>query len=175
MRYLLITLLAFSATARAESFTIEQALERFTLDNHDCAFEAEDIAKRRESATVQTIQDGAKEYQVFKIWCDQGAYNVNTVYYTAGTFSGLQLVQFATPVFGDKDTLQGFGTESMLTNAYFNEKTGVLDFFAKGRGLGDCFAAGQYKLVKGQFVLKKYEVDSACDGKIKPKKIVNFK
>jgi hypothetical protein len=169
-----------SALAATYPFTLDDAISRFSVDfAKDCDFDAHEHwnapEMRREKSFVSTVRVDEQEYQVFNIWCTQGAYNVSSVFYKANRFSGLRQVQFAEPVLDSKDRITGFTTTDMLVNADFSEENLELGFFAKGRGLGDCFTAGTYRFQEGGFVLKKYDVDSACDGRIRPKRIIDYK
>ena len=175
---LLALLLAPTAQA-AYPFTLDEAIARFSVDQAaNCDFESDyegAKAQRLENSTFTLATVGEKQVQVFDIWCMQGAYNVNSVFYLADEFGGLRAVQFASPVLNEKNKVIGFTTESWLTNASFNSANNELSFYAKGRGMGDCFAAGTYKLVDGNFTLKQYLLDATCDGKQNPKKIVDYK
>jgi len=180
---LLTALLALSTPAQADLATVEQAIARFNVDMKDhCDFGFGEDLKRKETAELYTINfpatgdSDAHTVQLFGVWCSQGAYNVNTVYYVATKYTDLALVQFAVPVLGEKDTAVGFSTENMLVNSGFYENNNTLGFQAKGRGMGDCFTDGAYKIERGgSVVLKKYRYDGKCDGKVNPRTIVNFK
>lgn len=167
------------AAQAAYPFTMEEAIARFSVDQAaQCDFETDyegAAARRIEASYVTVVNEGERETQIFSIWCSQGAYNLNSVFYVADQFGGIQAVQFAEPVLNEKQKIVGFSTTNWLTNAGFDAKKNELSFFAKGRGLGDCYVAGTYKFLEGQFLLKRYEVDSKCDGKQNPKKIIDLK
>jgi|GEM_PF-1610612 len=177
---LLSTLILATSAQAAPNFTIDEVITRFSVDlAKQCDFEPEDIANRLKDASVYTVEtkgENKATYQIFELACSHGAYNFNSVYYVGSEYSGLELVQFVEPVLSEKGyKVTGYSTANYLTNAGFEPKTGILGFFAKGRGIADCFNAGSYKFEAGRFVLKTYEVDGECDGKVKPRKIVNLK
>jgi hypothetical protein len=174
-------ILTASAQAAAPAFTVDEVIARFSVDlAKQCDFEAEDIADRLKNASVYTVETKGETspttYQIFELACSHGAYNFNSVYYVGSEYAGLELVQFVEPLVANKTyKVTGYSTVNMVTNSGFEPKNSTLGFFAKGRGLGDCFTSGSYKFEGGRFVLKTYEVDGECDGKIKPRKIVNLK
>jgi hypothetical protein len=173
------------AQAAVPAYTIDQVVERMTTElAGDCQFEADDVTRRRAEAAVYTIKTKATKftpehtYQLFELLCITGAYNEGKVYYVASEYNAPQLVTFAEPVFGAGKkayVIGGFITNRVLLNPGFEPKTMSLGFFAKGRGVGDCFSNGAYKFKDGQFVLKSYSIDNECDGKIKARKILNYK
>jgi len=174
----LVVLYSPSASA-AYPYSLAEVIERVAVDHPSlCLFEADmegSEERRREASSVTTVKEGENEIQLFEIWCSQGAYNVNAVYYLADQSSGLRQQHFAKPVLGPKDRVIGFSADPTLTNSGFDADKKEISFFSKSRGLGDCFHAGRYRFQDGEFVLKNYEVDSACDGRIRPKKIINYK
>lgn len=175
-----LTLLAISGQAHAATFTLDQAIAQAAADQQlNCDFgstEGQDYdAIRKEWSSVTEVKGNGVDYQIFQIYCTAGAYNVNSVFYLGTSiFDKLAPISFADISFDDKGRVNGYTTTDSLTNASV-EANGEGSFFAKGRGLGDCFNSGTYKFDRGQFVLKLYEQDAKCDGKINPKKIVNFK
>lgn len=181
--FALLSALFLTSPAQATpTFTIPQVIARLSVDMAQvCDFQAEDITERLASAAVFNMQGTGEQkgisFQIFELSCNRGAYNFNSVYYVGSDNEGLQLAQFAQPVLGGKNklTITGFASEALLTNSTFTPVTGALGFYAKGRGLGDCFNNGMYRFSNGRFVLKFYETDIACDGKIKPIKIVDYK
>lgn len=180
MLTLIASLIVASSAHAAPSFTVDEVIARFSVDlAKQCDFEPEDIADRLKNTSVYTVEtkgESKATYQIFELACSHGAYNFNSVYYVGNEYSGLELVQFVEPLVASKTyKITGYSTANFLTNSGFEPKTGVLGFFAKGRGIADCFTAGSYKFEAGRFVLKTYEMDSACDGKINPRKILNLK
>ena len=171
---------SYADEPQAPSFTVDQVLERMTTELKDtCDFDEDTVKERPAQVTVHAFQakdyDNVRSYQLFEIPCTRGAYNFGSVYYLADAYGVLKHVTFAEPAVNGKDQIIGFETSELLINSGFEPKTLTLGFFSKGRGLGDCFTSGTYKFVNGRFLLKQYESDQACDGKIRPKKIVNLK
>ncbi len=51
-----------------------------------------------------------------------------------------------------------------LTNASFDPRTGHIAFFDKGRGIGDCGAAGGYAWTGNAFVQTEFSMMGECRG-----------
>lgn len=88
--------------------------------------------------------------------CSRGAYNVTSGFWTVenGAVAAARPVDFP-----------GNGSEkNMLVNAEFEPKTGRISYFAKGRGLGDCGAAGGYAWTGTGFVLTELSMMGECRG-----------
>ena len=97
------------------------------------------------------------ERRLVGLACSRGAYNLTTGFWTVERSD----VAAAKPVVfpqGDGDA------KNMLTNADFDTKTGRLDFFAKGRGIGDCGAAGSYAWTGATFALTGFSMMGECRG-----------
>lgn len=164
----------------APTFTLDQVIERMTAELKDvCDFDEDSVKDRKGNSTVYAFKakdyDNIRDYQLFEMPCTRGAYNFGSAYYLADAYGTLQHVSFAEPAFGPKDEVIGWETSKLLINSGFEPKDLTVSFFSKGRGLGDCFSSGTYKFVDGRFLLKRYDYDGKCDGKINPKKIVNLK
>lgn len=175
-----LTTPSFADEPAAPSFTADQVLARMTAELKDtCDFDEDTVKERPAQVTVHAFQakdyDNVRSYQLFEIPCTRGAYNFGSVYYLADAYGALRHVRFAEPAFGEKDEVIGWETSELLINSGFEPKDLSLSFFSKGRGIGDCFSAGTYRFVNGRFLLKRYDYDGKCDGKINPRKIVNLK
>jgi hypothetical protein len=110
---------------------------------------------------------------LFEIFCFAGAYNVSNVYVLKDEENKLSLVSFAFPTFdvayadGDETetklkrdpAVTGYAASFTLTNPSFDEKTQTLSEYAKWRGLGDAWSAGDWQFREGQFVLTRFEID----------------
>lgn len=97
------------------------------------------------------------ERRLVGIGCSNGAYNLTTGFWLVEGDN----VAAAKPVIfpqGEEDE------ENMLTNAGFDPKTGRLAFFSKGRGIGDCGAAGGYAWTGSAFVQTELSVMGECRG-----------
>lgn len=117
---------------------------------------------------------------LFEIYCMSGAYNTSNLYVLKDAEGKLSLVSFASPTFdvayadGDETetrlkqdpVVTGYSTSFLLTNPSFDEKTLTLSEFAKWRGIGDAWSAGDWQFRDGQFVLTRYEIDPIYDGNL---------
>lgn len=89
--------------------------------------------------------------------CSLGAYNVTSAFWvTEGS-----AVATAKPVIFPQN---GGDAKNMLTNGEFEPKSGRISYFAKGRGIGDCGAAGGYAWTGASFVLTEFMMMGECRG-----------
>lgn len=164
----------------APTFTVDQVIERMTVELKDvCDFDEDSVKDRKANSAVYAFKakdyDNIRDYQLFEMPCTRGAYNFGSTYYLADAYGTLRHLTFAEPSLNDKDIVDGWDTNDTLINSGFQPKDLTVSFFAKHRGLGDCFSSGFYKFVNGRFLLKNFTYDGKCDGKIRPKKIVDLK
>ncbi len=90
--------------------------------------------------------------------CFAGAYNLGYKFY-ADTGYGIEPLAFAE----FSDTLGWHGTTTLI-NPSFDEQTGTLVTFSKGRGLGDCGSSGTWSWAEYGFRLDEYAYKADCDG-----------
>lgn len=89
--------------------------------------------------------------------CSRGAYNVSNAFWMVERDDA----KTATPVVfaqGDGDA------KNTLVNAEFDPKSGRINFFAKGRGIGDCGASGGYAWTGSAFVQTDLSLMGECRG-----------
>lgn len=91
------------------------------------------------------------------LFCSSGAYNFETDFWivTSGNVAKAVPAAFEAP--GQKPA-------NGLVNADFDPQTGTLSFFDKGRGVGDCGAAGKYVWTGKAFALLEYAAMETCRG-----------
>jgi hypothetical protein len=96
------------------------------------------------------------------ISCMRGAYQGATQFWIVenGNISKAYPVAFKEPGRSEKDP----STANELTSPSFDKETGSIGFFAKGRGLGDCGAAGTYVWTGRSFELSEYSALEKCQG-----------
>ncbi len=88
------------------------------------------------------------------LYCGSGAYNILTGYWLVGTGAA----SAARPVkFPQQDS-------HVLINSEYAPTTGQIEFFAKGRGIGDCGTAGNYAWTGSEFVLTALATMETCRG-----------
>lgn len=90
--------------------------------------------------------------------CSRGAYNVTTGFWTVEGGKA----STAKPVAFPEGT--GDDTENMLVNAGFDSATGRLEFFSRGRGIGDCGVFGGFAWTGTEFVLTGLSMMGECRG-----------
>ena len=138
--------------------------------------EVNEISYAREGAAKTDPQQKATLYSFS---CAMAAYNETDVFYLFSDAEGLQRLSFAEPhltykYLDDAETklksmsLAGFTASEELINAGYDAKTQTISSFAKWRGLGDAFSAGQWVFSDGQFILQSYDVDPTMDEKQTP-------
>jgi hypothetical protein len=96
------------------------------------------------------------------IACMRGAYQGSTQFWIVenGNILRASPVAFKEPGRSVKET----STTNELTMPDFDKETGSIGFFAKGRGLGDCGAAGVYVWTGKSFELSEYSALERCQG-----------
>lgn len=89
--------------------------------------------------------------------CYRGAYNFGHAYWLVepGKVAAARRVAFPTPSGKPQDD---------LVNSSYDPATGQLDFFSKGRGLGDCGASGLYAWSGTAFALARWREMGTCRG-----------
>lgn len=159
------------AAARTFAFAaVPGQCDERTADNADYA---------KDAAYALTWKDGygdppaEHKATLYEIYCFAGAYNVSNLYALKDEEGRLSLVSFASPTFdvtyADGDTTEtklkrdpvvtGYATSVFLVNPSFDEKTQTLSQYAKWRGLGDAWSAGDWQFRNGEFVMTRYEID----------------
>lgn len=86
-----------------------------------------------------------------------GAYNLTSAFWlvTGDDVAKARKVVFERP---------GAASDNQLINADFDVSSGKLDFFGKGRGVGDCGSAGSYAWTGTGFTLTSYSEMPECRG-----------
>lgn len=89
--------------------------------------------------------------------CSLGAYNASNAFWIVenGVVAGAKPVEFPWTDDSEKNT---------LVNGEFDPKTGRIDYFAKGRGIGDCGALGGYAWTGTSFALTGFSMMGECRG-----------
>lgn len=89
--------------------------------------------------------------------CWAGAYNYG---YLAFIDDGERIEQ---QYFASFSETLGWSGTNVLVNPYFDEVTGLLSDFYKGRGLGDCGTSGTWRWARWGFKLLEYSAREKCD------------
>lgn len=89
--------------------------------------------------------------------CSLGAYNASNAFWIVenGVVAGAKSVEFP---WGDDSE------KNVLVNGEFEPKTGRIDYFARGRGIGDCGAMGGYAWTGTSFALTGFSMMGECRG-----------
>lgn len=89
--------------------------------------------------------------------CSLGAYNASNAFWIVenGAVASARPVEFPWTDDSEKNT---------LVNGEFDPKTGRIDYFAKGRGIGDCGATGGYAWTGTSFALTGFSMMGECRG-----------
>ena len=89
--------------------------------------------------------------------CSRGAYNVSNAFWMIERGDAKTAKPVVFPQ-GDGDA------KNTLVNAGFDPKSGRINFFAKGRGIGDCGASGGYAWTGNAFVQTEFSMMGECRG-----------
>lgn len=124
---------------------------------------------------------------LYQFFCFAGAYNINAIYYLETELEGAVPVSFAVPSYDvkyvDDDfnaavesiNVRGFTSQYILTNSEFDPEAGEMQNYVLWRGIGDASEGGTWVFDRGNFVLKRYDVDASYDDEMNPERIVEFK
>lgn len=150
----------------------------------------DDRAPQSYTLKYNNQHDGADEpervAQVFRFYCDSGAYNETHIYYLHNDIDGLSEVQFAAPeldVRYENDDFEGkvesvniigYYADERLVNSDFDEASRTITSYSKWRGVGDASSSGTWIFRDGRFTLVKYEVDASYDGEINPETVLDY-
>ncbi len=97
-------------------------------------------------------------HTLYLLPCWAGAYNLGYTAYVADG-NGAGQIYFAT--YSDS---MGWGGQAVLVNPSFDETTGLLSTFAKGRGVGDCGTVGRWQWDEYAFKMLIMRARTACTG-----------
>lgn len=89
--------------------------------------------------------------------CSLGAYNASNAFWIVenGAVATAKPVNF---------TWNDESEKNVLVNGAFDPRTGRIDYFAKGRGIGDCGATGGYAWTGNGFALTSFSMMGECRG-----------
>ena len=113
------------------------------------------------SYSYDTKSDPERSVEYFVVSCPAGAYNTNSMLFRVDRYENrLAPVALALPRLNTKDQVTGWTADVVLGDLNYEEKTGTLTSFSKGRGIGDLYAMGTYRLFEEDVVLVKYFLDN---------------
>ncbi|MEI5665176.1 DUF1176 domain-containing protein [Bosea sp. CCNWLW174] len=114
-----------------------------------------------EDGEMTTKQDMAwrldARRSLVSLTCSLGAYNASNAFWIVenGAVASARPVEFPWTDDSEKNT---------LVNGAFEPKTGRIEYFAKGRGIGDCGALGGYAWTGTGFALTGFSMMGECRG-----------
>lgn len=111
------------------------------------------------SADADQVLPLGDDKELVSLMCWQGPYNSASRYFRVdgGNADNAQPVRFPAPLAG-ADEQEG----NSITNGFFDPPSGLLGFFGKGRGIGDCGASGEYAWTGERFALVSYQFINVC-------------
>lgn len=124
-----------------------------TIDNNDCSLDPSE----REVHLFALSNDKA----LMTVNCDMGAYNLFVLGFTVSRQAPYKAEDLALNMpfkLGDDEQ------SPELINADFDQKTGELSTFDKGRGVGDCGVSSRWIYDGKQFQLTSFASEPSCDG-----------
>lgn len=98
--------------------------------------------------------------------CYLGAYNISSKLILERRDDESDVSHFALARFAAYSSELGWYARDELVNANFDEKTGDLSEFSKGRGLGDCGAHGRWEWTGSAFAMLEYAYEEECNGRL---------
>jgi hypothetical protein len=145
-----------ASTAAAQTGDLPRAAVTAGLQQADCEMAIEDSLKE---ITSYALGHGLRLIQVP---CWAAAYNFGSVLFVVDAKAPEKARLLNIPTWS-----QGKPSETYdLTLPAFDEKTKVLRSYHKGRGVGDCGEAGQWRWTGTTFKLTGYWDKEDCDGKV---------
>lgn len=158
MRILAAILLFLLTIAFAEAQTIRlpEPFLKQALDKAECDIEFEEANKEFEFAGVL-----GGPLKLLEVPCWRAAYNFGSIFFAIdpARAQDARLLQFQRP-----DEKNQLALTYQLSNAAYDEAKKVLSSFHKGRGVGDCGTAGNWRWNGKEFVLMHYWNKNSCDG-----------
>jgi len=128
----------------------------------------------------------AREYRLFRFFCDMGAYNEIHVYYLADPFGEVRPLQFTEPdldIRYENDdheaavveiNITGYVATDRLVNSFYDPATLTITSYAKWRGIGDASSSGTYLFRNNRFTLVKFDVDASYDEEMNAKTVLDY-
>lgn len=160
MRGVLFTALFLSTLSlqAAQTFSKEVPETLKTLHKILCENPNEDAVFETEIFSLQ------ENTELYLVQCELYAYNssANAYIVTKGFDDSKFVSPVSVPALNANKT---FYATTTLMGGNYDPETKTLATFSKGRGVGDCGQAGNYKWVEGEFVLSKYFLKEKCDGR----------
>jgi hypothetical protein len=160
MRVIAIFLCCLFAQSVAAQQKVElpKALVEDAFKKAECELDLDEALGNAES--VGELSDGLR---LVEVYCWRAAYNSGSILFALD------------PAAPDKPRLLSFrtlGAKNNLISTFqlsspgYDEKTKILNSFHKGRGVGDCGTAGEWRWNGKDFELKRYWNKDKCDGQV---------
>jgi hypothetical protein len=148
-------LLFFSLSAQAQTIKLPEALVKQAFEKSECDIEFDEVNKELEFAGHLSGR-----LKLIEVYCWRAAYNFGSIFFAVdpANAAGARLLQFQTP--GEAGDLV---RTHQLSNPAYDEKKKVLSSFHKGRGVGDCGTAGNWRWNGKEFVLTRFWNKNECD------------
>jgi len=149
-------LVLFSFSAQAQTFSLPKAVAEDAYQKAECDNELDEKNKDLEFAG-----DLGRGLKLVELSCWSAAYNFGSIFFAVdpAKIAGARLLQFQTMGEGNK-LVQTY----QLSNPAYDEKKKVMESFHKGRGIGDCGTAANWRWNGKDFVLVRYWSKDDCDG-----------
>jgi hypothetical protein len=147
--------MAALASAQAQQLEIPRPVLEQAFQTADCQVPVEEAIKEPERHALGNDQ------QLIAVSCWTAAYNFGSVFFVmpANEPAAARLLRFR--VLEERKWVM----RNAVSGATFDPKTGLLRSYHKGRGLGDCGTAGEWKWDGNEFVLQRYWSKDKCDGR----------
>lgn len=155
--FVFLACIFFSLSAQAQTFSLPRALAADAFEKAECDNELDEVNKDLEFSGE--LSDGLK---LIELSCWRAAYNFGSIFFAAdpADLSKARLLEFRR-LDPDRKIERTF----QITNPSYDEKKKTLESFNKGRGIGDCGTAGEWRWNGKEFVLARYWIKNDCDEK----------
>jgi hypothetical protein len=148
-----------------------------------------DVFTLKYRVSWQEESEPDRELTLYQYKCTIGAYNVGNAFFVVTEDEGIKPLQLAQPTFRvayegsdsvddpsyekvvESITLTGITTYPTIANAEVDASTGKIRSTGYWRGIGDASSAGEWRLVEGDFILVRYDIDASYDGEVNPQTV----
>jgi len=145
----------FSLSAQAQTIKLPEPLLKQAFEKAECDIEFDEVNKE-----LEFIGQLSGRLKLLEVYCWRAAYNFGNIFFAVDPANpgSARLLEFQTP--GEAGDLV---RTNQLSNPAYDEKKKVISSFHKGRGIGDCGTAGNWRWNGKEFVLTRFWHKNECD------------
>jgi hypothetical protein len=156
LAFFALILFLLPAQTHAQTVQLPKPVVAAAFVKAECDNEIDEVNKELEFAGALSGR-----LKLLEVSCWRAAYNFGSIFFAVDpeNLAGARLLQFQT--LGEGNRLV---PTHQLSNPAYDEKKKVLESFHKGRGIGDCGTAANWRWNGKDFALVRYWSKDDCDG-----------